>query len=72
MNKNSKAIGKKIKLMLIALLLVGSFTASAQISLPGDGEVIDNPDAPIDGFLSIGLIAGAAIGLRKRFKGLKE
>ena len=71
MNKNNKAVGKRIKLMFIGLMLVGSFTASAQIVLPGDGEVIDN-DAPIDGFLSIGLIAGAVIGLRKRYKGLKD
>ncbi|QAA81339.1 hypothetical protein EI546_06185 [Aequorivita sp. H23M31] len=69
MKKDNKTVSKKIKLMLIGLLLVGSFTASAQITLPGGGTVEDAPPpAPIDGFLSIGLIAGACIGLRNRLK----
>jgi len=70
MKKENKTISKRMKLMFIGLLLVGSFTASAQITLPGGSGTVE--DAPIDGFLSIGLIAGACIGLRKRFKGLKE
>ncbi len=76
MKKDNKTVSKRIKLMFIGLLLVGSFTASAQIGLPGDGDgtVQDAPDTPIDGFLSIGLIAGACIGLRNRLKAknLKE
>lgn len=61
---------KKIKLLFTGLLLLGSLTASAQITLPGGSGTVQ--DAPIDGFLSIGLIAGACIGLRKHLKGAKE
>lgn len=61
---------KRIKVLFTGLLLMGSLTASAQLTLPGNSNTVE--DAPIDGFLSIGLIAGACIGLRKRFKGLKE
>jgi len=68
--KSNKVPSAKIKVLFTALLLLGSLTASAQIGLPdGDPNI---PDAPIDGFLSIGLIAGACLGLRKRIKGLKE
>lgn len=66
----NRNLGKKVKLLFTGLLLVGSLSANAQIGLPGGNSNI--PDAPIDGFLSIGLIAGACIGLRKRIKGLKE
>ncbi len=71
MKKNNTAVSRKFKLMFIGLLLIGSFTANAQITLPGGGTVQDAPDAPIDGFLTIGLIAGACIGLRKHLKGEK-
>jgi len=57
--------------MFIGLLLIGSFTANAQITLPGGGTVEDAPDSPIDGFLTVSLIAGACIGLRKHLKGNK-
>lgn len=67
MKKENKGISKRIKMMFIGLLLVGSFAATAQITLPGGDDNIE--DAPIDGFLSIGLIAGACIGLRKHLKG---
>lgn len=70
MKKSNKVFSKKIKLILTALLLIGGLTANAQITLPGGGDP-NIPDAPIDGFLSIGLIAGACIGLRKRIKGIK-
>lgn len=73
MRKNYTTLGKKTILILTVLLLVGGFTAVAQmggIGLPGGDDNIS--DAPIDGFLSIGLIIGAAIGLRKKFKGLKN
>ncbi|SDX54094.1 hypothetical protein SAMN05216556_1433 [Aequorivita viscosa] len=70
MKTNNRTTNKKVMLLLTGLLLVGSLTANAQIGLPGGDPNI--PDAPIDGFLSIGLIAGACIGLRKRIKGLKE
>ena len=69
MKTNNRTLGKKTKLFITALLLVGGLSANAQITLPGGDNV---PDAPIDGFLTIGLIAGACIGLRKRIKGLKE
>lgn len=44
------------------------------IGLPGGEDDIDDetPPAPIDGFLTIGLIAGAAIGFRKHLKKSKE
>ena len=71
MRKNYTTLGKKTILILTVLLLVGGFTAVAQLQLPGGGS--DNiPDSPIDGFLSIGLIIGAALGLRKKIKGLKN
>ena len=63
-------INKKIKLIFIGLFLIGGITANAQITLPGGGDP-DVVDAPIDGFISLGLIAGACIGLRKRIKGMK-
>lgn len=68
--KNNKIFTTKIKVLFTGLLLLGSLTASAQIGLPGGDPNI--PDAPIDGFLTVGLIAGACLGLRKQFKGLKE
>ena len=71
MKTNNRTISKKAMLLLTGLLLVGSLTANAQLTLPGGGDS-NIPDAPIDGFLTIGLIAGACIGLRKRIKGLKE
>lgn len=76
MRKNYTTLGKKTILILTVLLFVATYTASAQmvegtgIGLPGGDDNIS--DAPIDGFLSIGLIIGAAIGLRKKFKGLKN
>jgi len=63
-------LGGKTKLLVVALLLLGSLAANAQINLPGGDDNV--PDAPIDGFLAIGLIAGACIGLHKRIRGLKE
>lgn len=71
MKKSKKVVSKKIKLIFTALLLLGGLTVNAQISLP-DGGQPNIPDAPIDGFLSIGLIAGACIGLRKHIKGVKK
>lgn len=75
MKKNYKTFSKKTALIFSALLLVGSLAANAQmetnnIPLPGGDDNVN--DAPIDGFLSIGLIAGAAIGLRKKIIGLKS
>ena len=71
MKNDNRTKGKRILLFFTGLMLVGSLNANAQITLPGGGDP-NIPDAPIDGFLSIGLIAGACIGLRKRIKGLKE
>ncbi len=71
MKIENRTTGKKVKLLLTALFLAGSLTANAQLDLPGGGGA-NIPDAPIDGFLAIGLIAGACIGLRKRIKGLKD
>ncbi len=69
-NKN-RNLGTKVLLLFMSLVLVGSMTATAQITLPGGGDA-NIPDAPIDGLLSIGLIAGACIGLRKHIQGLKD
>lgn len=69
-----KTINKKSGLLLTALLLIGSLAANAQIGIPNDdGNVDDVPPKrfPIDGFVITGLIAGAAIGLRKHIKGIK-
>lgn len=55
MKNENRTISKRIKLLFTGLLLVGSLTANAQIGLPGGDSNI--PDAPIDGFLTIGLIA---------------
>ncbi len=71
MKTDYRTTGKRTKFFILGLMLVGSLTANAQITLPGGGDP-NIPDAPIDGFLSIGLIAGACIGLRRRIKGLKE
>lgn len=73
MKKNFNILSKKTALIFTALLLMGSLAASAQITLPGGSDNVEDvpADAPIDGFLTIGLIAGAAIGLRKKIKGLK-
>ena len=71
MKTDNRTTGKKAKLLITGLLIVGSLTANAQITLPGGGDP-NIPDAPIDGFLTIGLIAGACIGLRKRIRGLKD
>ena len=44
-----------------------STSASAQIIFAND--VNDQaPAAPIDGFVTVGIVAGAFLGLRKRFK----
>lgn len=69
-NKNNP-LAMKAKLIFTGILLIGCMTANAQITLPGGGDS-NIPDAPIDGFISLGLIAGACIGLRKRIKGLKD
>lgn len=54
--------------MLSTLFIVCiSTSASAQISFSND--VNDQaPAAPIDGFVTVGIVAGAFLGLRKRFK----
>lgn len=74
MKKNFSFLSRKTALIFTALLLMGSLAATAQLELPNGGSdnVEDVPDSPIDGFLTIGLIAGAAIGLRKKIKGLKN
>lgn len=71
MKTNNSTLNRKVMLLFTSLLLVSSLSANAQIGLPDGGEP-NIPDAPIDGFLSIGLIIGACIGLRKRIVGLKE
>ena len=65
-----KLITTKMKLVLTGIFLLGGLTANAQLTLPGGGDP-NISDAPIDGFITIGLIAGACIGLRKRIRGIK-
>lgn len=52
----------------------GEYETNGGMTLPGGEDDIDDetPQAPIDGFLTIGLIAGAAIGFRKHLKKSKE
>ena len=54
--------------MLSTLFVIFIATsASAQISFGND--VNDQaPVAPIDGFVTVGIVAGAFLGLRKKFK----
>lgn len=49
------------------LLLFMGIGAQAQISFPDDVND-EAPAAPIDGFIAIGLAAGAIFGLRKKLK----
>ena len=52
----------------------GEYETNVGIGLPGGSDDIDEetPPVPIDGFLTIGLLAGAAIGFRKHLKKSKE
>jgi len=52
-------------LVLVVLLLGATATLSAQITLPGDGAVDDEPAMPIDGMLGLGIAAGLYYGVRK-------
>ena len=60
---------KNLMFIALMLLLLSSNSLLAQdggpIELPGDGEVLDNPEAPIDGFISIALAVGAYFGVKK-------
>ena len=64
-----KNIKKRTFLITIALTL-GTFVSQAQISFP-DNVDDEAPAAPIDGFVTLGLAAGAYFGLRKKLK-IKE
>jgi len=62
--KNS--IFKKYMLSILFIVFI-STSASAQIIFAND--VNDQaPTVPIDGFITAGIVAGAFLGLRKRFK----
>lgn len=63
-------LGGQAKVLLTALLLMGSLMANAQINLPGGDDNVS--DAPIDGLVAVGLVAGACLGLRKRIKGMRD
>ena len=54
-------------LIVIGLIFLTSPEIFAQLEdLPGDGIVLDNePEAPIDGFISIALAVGAYFGVKK-------
>ena len=53
------------RILLIAGLMLISQLASAQISFP-DNVDDEGPAAPIDGFIILGLAAGAYLGFKKR------
>lgn len=57
---------KTIKAFLIAGLMFMTTASNAQIIF--DDDVEDVPAAPIDGFIGVGLLAGAYIILRKKNK----
>lgn len=62
---------KKIAILSIALLTsVATFAQVEADPAPPDvpGGPGGLPDAPIDGFIIAGLIAGAAVGLKKTLK----
>ncbi|MBT0607922.1 PID-CTERM protein-sorting domain-containing protein [Aequorivita echinoideorum] len=60
------------KVLFTAILLVGSlYSGHAQISNPGDVDD-EVPAAPIDGFIGIGLLVGAAYGIKKKLKRKEE
>lgn len=57
----------KGSLVVIILLLVMFIDGDlfAQITLPNDGTVNDEPAAPIDGFIGVGIAIGSYLGYRK-------
>jgi len=65
MKSISQSLRKKLFISSLFLILSVS-NASAQID-PFDPDVDDEtaPQAPIDGFITVGLLAGAALGIRK-------
>ncbi len=52
-------------LFLGAFIVLGTAQVSAQITFPDDVDD-ETPAAPIDGFIGVGLLAGAYFGLRKK------
>ena len=60
-----KYILKCLNRLLFAFLVIGSsYMGYSQISHPG-GVDDEDPQAPIDGFLGVGLIVGTAYGAYK-------
>ncbi len=59
--------------IFIALLLVATsvMASTAQITFPDDVDD-ETPAAPIDGFIAIGIAAGAYFGIRKKISNTKE
>lgn len=56
----------KIVLMLAILFMTQSGNdLFAQIGLPDGGDVLDEPAAPIDGFIAIALAIGGYFGIRR-------
>lgn len=70
MRKILNSLNKKAVFAFAVLMVIGTLSMQAQLVLPGDDGQIN--DAPIDGFIITGLIAGAALGIRKGIKGLKK
>ena len=68
----------KIKILMVLFFLFSGVTSTAQVSPPGGGQNDEAPpppnppgggdvndEVPISSFVTIGLIAGAAYGIRK-------
>lgn len=56
---------KNLLIVAFMVLILCSNDMYAQLDLPNDGEVLDEPEAPIDGFISIALAIGAYFGVKK-------
>jgi hypothetical protein len=56
---------KNLVIVAFMVLALCSNDMYAQLELPDAGEVLDEPEAPIDGFISIALAIGAYFGVKK-------
>lgn len=54
-------------LLFILLMTTPIYAATSQITFPDDVDD-QGPQAPIDGFVVVGIAAGAILGLRKNKK----
>jgi hypothetical protein len=64
--KSSKSKSNKPFIIAAIIFLAAITNVNAQIGVPDNPE--DTPAAPIDGFIGVGLIAAAALGMRRKLK----